>query len=148
MGPSPARQGFRSLRVSRKLHESSNVTSLVLEPADGQPLTAALAGQFIVLRLTPRPDESALLRSYSLSGAPSEDRYRISVKREPHGAAGAYIDTRVQAGDILDVSAPRGSFTLRQGDRAVVLVSAGIGATPVLAMLHALAAAQTRREIW
>jgi ferredoxin-NADP reductase/ferredoxin len=136
------------LRVSRKLHESSNVTSLVLEPADGEPLTAALAGQFIVLRLRPRPDQSALLRSYSLSGAPSEDRYRISVKREPQGAAGAYIDTRVQAGDILDVSAPRGSFTLRPGERPVVLVSAGIGATPVLVMLHALAAEQSRREIW
>ncbi len=148
MGPPPAWPGFRSLRVSRKLHESSNVTSLVLEPADGGPLTAALAGQFIVLRLRPRLDESALLRSYSLSDAPSEARYRISVKREPHGAAGAYIDTRVQAGDILDVSAPRGSFTLRQGERPVVLVSAGIGATPVLAMLHALAAEQTRREIW
>jgi len=147
-GPPPAWRGFRSLRVSRKLHESSNVTSLVLEPADGEPLTAALAGQFIVLRLRPRPDGSALLRSYSLSGAPSEDRYRISVKREPHGAAGAYIDTRVLAGDILDVSAPRGSFTLRQGERPVVLVSAGIGATPVLAMLHALATEQTRREIW
>ena len=96
MGPPPAWQGFRSLRVSRKLHESNDVTSLVLEAADGKPLTAALAGQFIVLRLRPRPDESALLRSYSLSGAPSEDRYRISVKREPHGAAGAYIDTRVR----------------------------------------------------
>jgi len=98
-GPPPAWQGFRPLRVSRKLHESSNVTSLVLEPADGQPLTAALAGQFIVLRLRPGPDESALLRSYSLSDATSEDRYRISIKREPHGAAGAYIDTRVQAGE-------------------------------------------------
>jgi ferredoxin-NADP reductase/MOSC domain-containing protein YiiM/ferredoxin len=148
MGPPPAWQGFRSLRVLHKLQETSNVTSLVLEPADGKPLTAALAGQYIVLRLTPRPDEGTLLRSYSLSGAPSEDRYRISVKREPHGAAGAYIHTQVQAGDILDVSAPRGSFTLRQGERPVVLVSAGIGATPVLAMLHALAAEQTRREIW
>jgi ferredoxin-NADP reductase len=148
MGPPPAWQGFRLLRVLHKLHETSNVTSLVLEPADGKPLTAALAGQYIVLRITPRPDEGTLLRSYSLSGAPSEDRYRISVKREPHGAAGAYIHTQVQAGDILDVSAPRGSFTLRQGERPVVLVSAGIGATPVLAMLHALAAEQTRREIW
>jgi ferredoxin-NADP reductase/MOSC domain-containing protein YiiM/ferredoxin len=148
LGPPPAWPGFRSLRVSRKLHESSNVTSLVLEPADSSPLTAALAGQYIVLRLRPGPDGSVLLRSYSLSGAPSEDRYRISVKREPQGAAGAYIDTRVQAGDILDVSAPRGSFTLRQGERPVVLVSAGIGATPILAMLYALAAGQTRREIW
>ena len=148
MGPPPAWPGFRSLRVSRKLHESSNVTSLVLEPADGEPLSAALAGQFIVVRLRPRPDESALLRSYSLSGPPGEDRYRISVKREPQGAAGAYIDARVQAGDVLEVSAPRGSFTLRQGERPVVLVSAGIGATPVLAMLHALAAEQARRAIW
>ncbi|HUC68891.1 MAG TPA: MOSC and FAD-binding oxidoreductase domain-containing protein [Stellaceae bacterium] len=148
IGPPPGWQGFRPLRVSRKLHESSDVTSLVLEPADGKPLTAALAGQFIVLRLRPPPDESALLRSYSLSDAPSEDRYRVSVKREPHGAAGAYIDTRVQVGDILDASAPRGSFTLRQGERPVVLVSAGIGATPVLAMLHALAVEETRRKIW
>src|SRR5262249_34482354 len=147
-GPPPAWQGFRPLRVSQKLHESSNVTSLVLEPADGEPLTAALAGRVIVLRLRPRPEKSALLRSYSRSAAPSEDRYRISVKREPQGAAGAYIETRVQAGDILEVSAPRGSFTLRQGDGPVILVSAGIGATPVLAMLHALAAEQTRRQIW
>src|SRR5262249_31975972 len=69
-------------------------------------------------------------------------------KREPQGVAGGYIDTQVQAGDILDVSAPRGSFTLRQDAGPVVLVSAGIGATPVLAMLHALAAEQTRRAIW
>ena len=136
------------MRVSRKLHESSNVTSLVLEPADGEPLTAALAGQFIVLRLRPGSDESALLRSYSLSGAPSEDRYRIRVKREPHGAGAAYIDMRVQAGDIFDVSAPRGSFTFQQGERPVALVSAGIGATPVLAMLQALAAERTRRAVW
>jgi ferredoxin-NADP reductase/MOSC domain-containing protein YiiM/ferredoxin len=148
MGPPPAWQGFRSLRVSRKLRESSNVTSLVLEPADSKPLTAALAGQYIILRLRPGPNESALLRSYSLSGAPSEDRYRISVKREPQGAAGAYIDAQVHAGDILEVSAPRGSFTLRPSERPVVLVSAGIGATPLLAMLYALAAEQTRKAIW
>src|SRR5262249_28004773 len=148
VGPPPAWQGFRPLRVSQKLRESSNVTSLVLVSADGKPLTAALAGQFVVLRLKPGPAGPSLLRSYSLSGEPSEDRYRISVKREPHGAAGAYIDTRVQADDVLEVSAPRGSFTLQQGDGPVVFVSAGIGATPVLAMLHALAAEQSPREIW
>src|SRR6266566_4043243 len=65
-GPPPAWQGFRPLRVSHKLRESINVTSLVLEPADGQPLTAALAGQFIVLRLKPTADGPALLRNYSL----------------------------------------------------------------------------------
>ena len=73
----------------------------------GENLTVDGLPEFMVLRLRPTPDAPALLRSYSLSGAPSADRYRISVKREPHGAAGAYIDTQVQVGDVLDASAPR-----------------------------------------
>jgi ferredoxin-NADP reductase len=124
------------------------VTSLVLEPADGRPLAAALPGQFIVLRLRPAADAPALLRSYSLSGEPRDDRYRLSIKRETHGAAGAYVEAQVRIGDVLDASAPRGSFTLRPGDGPVVLLSAGVGATPVLAMLHALAAGASSREVW
>jgi ferredoxin-NADP reductase/MOSC domain-containing protein YiiM len=147
-GPPPAWTGFRPLRVSRKDRESASVTSLVLEPTDGQPLAAALPGQFIVLRLRPAPDVPALLRSYSLSGEPRDDRYRLSIKRETHGAAGDYVETQVRIGDVLDASAPRGSFTLRPGDGPVVLLSAGIGATPVLAMLHALAAGASAREVW
>ena len=147
-GPPPAWTGFRPLRVSRKDRESASVTSLVLEPPDGQPLAAALPGQFIVLRLTPTPDAPALLRSYSLSGEPRDDRYRLSIKRETHGAAGAYVETQVRIGDALEASAPRGSFTLRRGDGPVVLLSAGVGATPVLAMLHALAAEASSREVW
>ena len=147
-GPPPAWTGFRPLRVSRKDPESASVTSLVLEPTDGQPLAAALPGQFIVLRLRPAPDAAALLRSYSLSGEPRDDRYRLSIKRESHGAAGTLIETQVRVGDMLDASAPRGSFTLRPGDGPVVLLSAGVGATPVLAMLHALAAGASSREVW
>jgi ferredoxin-NADP reductase/MOSC domain-containing protein YiiM/ferredoxin len=147
-GPPPAWAGFRPLRVSRKDRESSTVTSLVLEPADGYPLTAALPGQFIVFRLRPTPDAPALLRSYSLSDEPSGDRYRVSVKRETNGVAGAYIEIGVQVGDILAASAPRGGFTLKPGDGPVILLSAGIGATPVLAMLHSLAAAVSQREVW
>jgi ferredoxin-NADP reductase/MOSC domain-containing protein YiiM/ferredoxin len=147
-GPPPAWAGFRPLRVSRKDRESSNVTSLVLEPTDGSPLAAALPGQFIVLRLRPAPDAPALLRSYSLSGEPSTDRYRVSVKRENHGVAGAYIDTGLQIGDIVAASAPRGGFTLRPGDGPIILLSGGIGATPMLAMLHSLAAAVSQREVW
>ena len=124
------------------------MTSLVLEPTDGRPLQAALPGQFIVLRLRPAPDAPALLRSYSLSGAPIDERYRISVKREADGAAGAYIDTQVRVGDVLEASAPRGNFTLRRGDGPVILLSAGIGATPVLAMLHALVAESSPRQVW
>ena len=124
------------------------MTSLVLEPSDGQPLAAGLPGQFIVLRLRPAPDVPVLLRSYSLSGEASDDRYRLSIKREAHGAAGAYVETQVRVGDVLEASAPRGSFTLRPGDGPVILLSAGIGATPVLAMLHVLAAGASSRDVW
>jgi MOSC domain-containing protein YiiM len=146
-GQPPAWRGFRPFRVSRKLRESDNVTSLVLEPTDGQPIAAALPGQFVVLRLGPA-SAPALMRSYSLSGEPGASYYRVSVKREAHGAASAYVDDELQAGDIVQASAARGSFTLRPGDAPVVLLSAGIGVTPVLAMLHALAAEASTREIW
>ncbi len=147
-GPPPAWTGFRPLRVSRKIRESSSVISLVLEASDGRPLTMPLPGQFIVLRLKPAPDAPALMRSYSLSSEPSAEHYRVSVKREPHGAAGAYIDDKLQVGDVVDASATRGSFSLRPGDAPIVFLSAGIGATPMLAMLHTLAAAASTREVW
>jgi ferredoxin-NADP reductase/MOSC domain-containing protein YiiM len=147
-GPPPAWPGFRPLRVSRKVCESSNVISLVLEPADGRPLAAALPGQFVAVRLNPVPAAPALIRSYSLSGEPSAERYRVSVKREVNGAAGAYIHDKLQVGDTVDASAARGAFTLRPGDGPVVLLSAGIGATPVLAMLHTLAAEASPRDVW
>ena len=125
---------------------------------DGQPLRAALPGQYVVLRLQPTPGGPAasaeasapkpIFRSYSLSGPESTERYRISVKIEPNGAAGTYLGEHVRVGDALDVSAPRGSFILQSGERPVVLLSAGIGATPVLAMLHALAAARSTRPVW
>jgi ferredoxin-NADP reductase/MOSC domain-containing protein YiiM len=146
-GPPPAWRGFRPLRVSRKVRESANVISLLLEPTDGQPIAAALPGQFLVLRLGSAP-APALMRSYSLSGEPGASYYRVSVKREAHGAASAYVNDLLRAGDIVHASAARGSFTLRPGDTPVVLVSAGIGVTPVLAMLHALAAEASAREIW
>ncbi len=147
-GTPPAWTGFRPLRVSRISHESNSVLSLVLEPERGLPLTAALPGQFLVLRLRPKPEAPALLRSYSLSGAPATDHYRVSVKREANGAASAYLHGQVKVGDLLEVSAPRGSFTLRPSEGPVVLLSAGVGATPVLAMLHALAAEASPREVW
>ena len=101
-----------------------------------------------MLRLRLAPGTPPLMRSYSLSGEPSASRYRISVKRELHGVGGAYIDEKVQIGDSVDVSAPRGDFTLQEGGAPVVFLSAGIGATPVLAMLHALVVKASPREIW
>ena len=120
--------------------------SLVLEPADDLPLSPALPGQFVVLRLRPTPDAPAVLRNYSLSDTPSSDHYRISVKHEVNGVASTYLHTKVRQGDVLEISAPRGSFTLRSEDSPVVLLSAGVGATPVLAMLHTLAAEALRAK--
>ncbi len=101
----------------------------------------------MVLRLQLTAGSSPIFRSYSLSGPVSTDHYRISVKIEPKGTAGTYLRDHVQVGEVLDVSAPRGSFILQSGERPLVLLSAGIGATPVLAMLHALAATRSERQI-
>ena len=143
-----ATPGFRSLKVASIDRESSHVISLVLEPTDDRPLSVPLAGQFVVLRLRPQADAPPVLRSYSLSGPPGAGRYRISVKQEPHGVASTYVSTQLQIGDVLDVSEPRGAFTLRSSDRPVVLLSVGVGVTPVLAMLHALAAQASVRPVW
>jgi ferredoxin-NADP reductase/MOSC domain-containing protein YiiM/ferredoxin len=147
-GRPPAWQGFRSLRVTKVSRESANVISLYLEQPDGSSLPAALPGQFLVFRLRVRPDSPPLLRNYSISSAPGADSYRVSIKHEVNGAASSFLHNHVKAGDVLEVSSPRGSFTLRGGDEPVVLVSAGIGATPVLAMLHALFAMGSPREVW
>jgi ferredoxin-NADP reductase/MOSC domain-containing protein YiiM len=143
-----AAPGFRPLKVTRMDHESRSVVSLVLEPVDGRPLIIPLPGQFVVLRLRPRADAPPVLRSYSLSGVPDAARYRIAVKEERHGIASTYLSTQIRTGDVLDVSAPRGAFTLQRGDRPVVLLSAGVGVTPVLAMLHAVAAQASPRPFW
>jgi ferredoxin-NADP reductase len=106
------------------------------------------AGQFVVLRLRVDPDKPPVLRSYSLSDLPVADHFRITVKSESNGVGSSFLRNRVREGDALDVSAPRGSFTLHPGENPVVLLSAGVGATPVMSMLHALAAEQSEREIW
>ena len=144
----PAWPGFRQMRVARIHKESENVTSFVLEPIDGQPIPVSQAGQFVVLRLHLDPDKPPVLRSYSLSDLPAADHFRISVKSELNGIGSSFLCNRTQEGDVLDVSAPRGSFTLRPSQNPVVLLSAGVGATPVVSMLHSLAAEKSQREIW
>ncbi|TQS43039.1 MOSC and FAD-binding oxidoreductase domain-containing protein [Cryptosporangium phraense] len=137
---SPAWPGFRPMRVTAITPETALVSSIRLAPTGPDPLPAARPGQYLTLRL---PD--AHVRSYSLSAA-GPDGYRISVKRE--GPASTFLTTGLAVGDDLDVAAPRGEFVLDDGTAPIVLLSAGIGVTPVLAMLHALAAAHSTREVW
>jgi MOSC domain-containing protein YiiM/ferredoxin-NADP reductase len=144
----PVAPGFRPVVVIAIDKESADVISLTMQSSvDGQPLPIAMPGQYLVLRLQPVAGGPLLYRSYSLSGPASTARYRISVKVEPNGVAGNYLRERLQVRDALDVSSPRGSFILEPGDRPVVLLSAGIGATPVLAMLYALSAARSTRQV-
>ena len=137
--PPPAWAGFRRLTVTAIEHESDSVISIRLEAPDGAPLPAARPGQYLTLRIQPADGQRSLLRNYSLSGPPDAGYYRIAVKREPNGAASGYLHTRLAVGDQLDVAAPRGTFILDRTEAPVLLISAGIGATPVLAMLEALA---------
>src|SRR5262249_21189632 len=143
----PVAPGFRPLAVAAVDQESADVLSLTMQSPDGEPLRPALPGQYVVLRLRRTSGGPPLYRSYSLSGPSSTERDPINVKVEPNGAAGTYLREHVRVGDALDVSSPRGSFILQSGQRPVVLLSAGIGATPVLAMLHALAASSSTRQV-
>jgi len=145
-GEAPAWTGFRPLRVTKVVAETDDVASIYLASADDAPLPAARAGQYLTLRVpgaaTPPP-----VRSYSLSEAP-KDGYRISVKHEPHGVASGYLTTELRAGTVLDAGAPRGEFVLDDGATPLLLLSAGIGLTPVLGMLNELADARSERDVW
>jgi ferredoxin-NADP reductase/ferredoxin len=146
--PPPAWPGFRQLTVTAITRESDSVISIRLEDPKGRRLPAARPGQYLTLRFQPDKALRSLLRNYSLSGPPDGGFYRITVKREHYGAASSYLHSRLAVGDQLDIAAPRGTFILDRTRAPVLLISAGIGATPVLAMLQALAEEQSDREIW
>jgi ferredoxin-NADP reductase/ferredoxin len=143
----PAWSGFRQLRVARIERESISVVSIYLEAPDGSKLPVPRAGQYLVVKLV-QTGPAPILRSYSLSGDPEAGVYRISVKKEVNGAGSGFIQSHVEVGQLLEASAPNGVFTLASSNDPVVLISAGIGVTPVLAMLYALKSASSGREVW
>ena len=147
--PPPAWAGFRSLRVAAVREECVDVRSVFLQSVDGGTLPPAIPGQFLVFKIEVKGGAGPLLRSYSISGRQQDGTYRISVKRST-GAGSRYFHDSIEVGDLLKVSAPRGSFTLSPGTDPVVLLSAGIGVTPVLSMLSTLAAedAPVIRNVW
>ena len=146
--PPPAWAGFRPLTIAAIGRESDSVISIRLQAPDGAPLPAARPGQYVTVRVQPDPGQRPLLRNYSLSGSAAAGTYRITVKHEEHGAVSGYLHSGLQPGDRLDVAAPRGAFILDQTEAPVLLITAGIGATPALAMLHALAESHSERELW
>jgi ferredoxin-NADP reductase/ferredoxin len=140
----------RRLQIVASKRESEDIRSFDLAADDGSRLPDALSGQHLILKLQTSADSAAVMRNYSLCGPPGRGFYRIAVKRERDGIASGYLHERAKVGDMLEVFAPRGSFVLEPATSPVVLMSAGVGITPLLAMLQILAEAekQSPREVW
>ncbi|MFE6174614.1 MOSC domain-containing protein [Streptomyces sp. NPDC056464] len=143
----PGWPGFKPMRVARIVPETPTVSSIYLAATDGAPLPEARPGQYLSIRLTVG-EAAPTVRSYSLSSAPTADTYRFSVQHEPHGKVSSYIHAVLRPGDLVDVASARGTFVLEKSTRPIVLISAGIGVTPVLAMLHQLASTRDPRPVW
>jgi ferredoxin-NADP reductase/MOSC domain-containing protein YiiM/ferredoxin len=140
----PSWPGFRRLKVTTKMRESDDVVSFSLASEDGLPLPPARPGQYLTVRVKPTSDGLAETRSYSLCGP--QGTYRLGVKRD--GKVSALMHDIVEEGGMIEAAAARGAFVLGDERSPVVLMSAGIGITPVLAMLHAENAAASGRSLW
>jgi len=140
--------GFRPFVVQRTHMECEGVRSFELRAQDGMPVPAYLPGQHIAVRIRPAKDGVPLIRMYSLCGPQDASSLRIAVKREAKGAGSIYMHEQVHDGDILEISAPRGTFTLSEGREPLVLLSAGVGVTPLLSILQHVARREADRELW
>jgi ferredoxin-NADP reductase/predicted pyridoxine 5'-phosphate oxidase superfamily flavin-nucleotide-binding protein len=139
----------RELRLVAKQRESDAVMSFSFESRDGGELPGFRAGQHLPIEIEIPGQTAATARSYSLSGSPEDARYRISVKREAMGLASRHLHDHLDVGGIIGSRDPKGEFVLEgcQG-RPVVFVSAGVGLTPLVSMLHAIAACGDPRPVW
>ncbi|MBW6393266.1 pyridoxamine 5'-phosphate oxidase family protein [Billgrantia antri] len=144
------RDGYRHFRIVSKRRESDAITSFYLTPADGGPIEPHEAGQFLPIRL--HDDDGPILRSYTISQAPNGHDYRLSIKREAHGRASRWLHDRLESGDLIEVASPAGDFVLDRGTQPIVMLSGGVGITPMVAMLDGLVSAQhsgaPRREVY
>ena len=152
------RKGLRSFVVERKEPESETITSFYLVPQDGAPLPGFLPGQFLTLELDIPGQPRPVIRTYSLSDSPNPEFYRLSIKREPApadepdlpaGLSSNHFHDQVEVGTTLRVGAPRGKFHLdSDSERAVVLLSGGVGLTPMISMLNAIVQSDASRPVW
>ncbi|KAB2336144.1 NO-inducible flavohemoprotein [Cytobacillus depressus] len=140
-------EGFRSFIVDKKVEESDVITSFYLKPEDGGAIASYQAGQYLTVKVKPEDQENTHLRHYSLSDAPGKYYYRISVKREDKGVVSNYLHQTIQTGDVLLISAPAGDFVLESNNKPAVLLSGGVGLTPMVSMLNTIVEQQPEREV-
>lgn len=139
--------GWRDFVIAEKRRESDVVTSFVLKPADGGKVMRHKGGQHLTFWLE-IPGRASLKRNYSISSAPNDDHYRISVKREPMGVASGWLHDEADVGTVLKTSAPAGEFVGPETlERPLVLVSGGVGVTPLISMLAALAPTKPQHPV-
>ncbi|MEM8748921.1 MAG: pyridoxamine 5'-phosphate oxidase family protein [Pseudomonadota bacterium] len=134
--------------VTDKVKEAEGLTSLYLAPSDGNPLHPFQAGQHLPIELEIPGQTAKVRRTYSLSGLAEAQSYRLTIKRENKGIASRFLHDELQVGDIINARPPAGDFTVPDNARPLVLASAGVGLTPILAMLHAAAAENVERPVW
>lgn len=145
--------GFRNFVVDKKVVESDVITSFYLRPEDNEEIASYTPGQYISIKLAIKGEKFTHIRQYSLSDVPSKDYYRITVKREvgtsnPDGVVSNYLHGEVREGDVVQISAPAGNFTLdTQKETPIVLLSGGVGITPMMSMLSTLIDIQSKRDI-
>lgn len=140
--------GLRSLRVVDKVEESDRIISFHLASPDGAALPPFEAGQHLPIELKVPGEPDRIKRTYSLSGSPRAGTYRLSVKREDRGIASTFLHSKIEVGDTIEARAPAGDLTLPAGEGAVVLVSGGVGVTPMVSMLQSAVADHPGRRIW
>lgn len=147
-------EGFRTFKVAKKVQESETITSFYLVPDDGKPIASYEPGQYISIKIQPEGQPYTQIRQYSLSDTSGKPYYRISVKRErgilerPDGVISTYLHDHIAEGSQVELSAPAGDFTLNAEDkRPVVLLSGGVGLTPMISMLNTLVSLDDNRTI-
>ncbi|WHY74145.1 NO-inducible flavohemoprotein [Fictibacillus enclensis] len=145
-------EGFRDFVVDRVEEESSVITSFYLKPADQKPIASYKPGQYISIKFQIEGEEYTHIRQYSLSDAPNEAYYRISVKKESMGdvpgKVSVHLHDHIEKGSILQVSAPAGEFYLNEESTGpVVLLSGGVGQTPMVSMLNSLVKSRVNRQV-
>lgn len=142
-------QQAHSYIVSKKVRESATITSFYLTPEDGRDLPAFKPGQHLPIEVQIPGHSSPIKRSYSLSGSPKNAKaYRLTIKREQEGLVSQFLHQEIAEGSRLHASAPSGTFTLPEADEPLILVSAGVGLTPMVSMLHAALAAPRHSPVW